>query len=167
MKSSVRSLIYAGFLAAFAFAAIPASAQQSCESLKSVKIPNVTITSATAGKPGFKLPGQAGPMGNVPARTINVPFCRVQAYSAPTSDSHIGIEVWLPDAANWNGNFLAAGNPGFIGSLSSGGLAEIMQRGYVAAGTDTGHVDDGFEWAIDIRKNGQTGGTAPYMKWSS
>ena len=109
MKSSVRSLIYAGFLAAFAFAAIPASAQQSCESLKSVKIPNVTITSATAGKPGFKLPGQAGPMGNVPARTINVPFCRVQAYSAPTSDSHIGIEVWLPDAANWNGNFLAAG----------------------------------------------------------
>jgi len=148
MKSPVCSLMYAGFLAVFAFAAIPASAQQSCESLKSVKIPNVTITSATAGKPGFKLPGQAGPMGDVPARTINAPFCRIQAYSAPTSDSHIGIEVWLPDAANWNGNFLAAGNPGFIGSLSSGGLAEIMQRGYVAAGTDTGHVDAGFEWAI-------------------
>ena len=23
-----------------------------------------------------------------------------------------------------------------------------MERGYVAAGTDTGHVDAGFEWAI-------------------
>jgi len=85
---------------------------------------------------------------NMPATKIPVPFCRVEAYSAPTSDSHIAIEVWLPVAANWNGKFLAAGNPGFIGSLSSAGLAGIMQRGFVAAGTDTGHDDSGFQWAI-------------------
>ena len=127
---------------------IPAAAQQPCESLKSIKIPNVTITAVTAGTPGYALPSQVGAMGNTPARKIQVPFCRIEAYSAPTSDSHIGIEVWLPATANWNGNFLAAGNPGFIGSLSSAGLAGIMERGYVAAGTDTGHVDAGFEWAI-------------------
>ncbi len=138
---------YAAFHAIFTLVSLPAAAQQPCESLISVIIPNVTITSATAGSPGYELPAQAG-FTNVPARKIPVPFCRIEAYSVPTSDSHIGIEVWLPDAANWNGKFLAAGNPGFIGSLSSSGLANIMEMGYVAAGTDTGHVDEGFEWAI-------------------
>ena len=144
------------FLASFVLVSLSAAAQQPCESLKSIKIPNVTITAVTAGTPGYELPAQAGAMGNVPARKIQVPFCRIEAYSAPTSDSHIGIEVWLPAAENWNGKFLAAGNPGFIGSLSSAGIAGIMERGYVAAGTDTGHVDQaasrtenqGFEWAI-------------------
>jgi feruloyl esterase len=135
-------------LAGFVLASTPAAAQQPCESLKSINIPNITITSVTAGSPGYELPGQAGAMGNMPARKIQVPFCRIEAISAPTSDSHIGLEVWLPAEADWNGKFLAAGNPGFIGSLSSSGLAGIMERGYVAGGTDTGHVDAGFEWAI-------------------
>jgi feruloyl esterase len=141
-------VVLAFLLACFSLAPGPAAAQQTCESLKSVQIPHVTITSVTAGRPGYELPAQAGAMGNTPARKIQVPFCRIEAFSEPTSDSHIGIEVWLPAADNWNGNFLAAGNPGFIGSLSSAGLAGIMQRGYVAGGTDTGHVDAGFEWAI-------------------
>ena len=148
MKHLAGSILYAAFITVFALVSLPAAAQQSCESLKSVKIPNVTITAVTAGKPGYELPAQGGGFMGAPARKIPVSFCRIEAYSAPTSDSHIGIEVWLPDASKWNGKFLAAGNPGFIGSLSSGGLAQIMQRGYVAAGTDTGHVDAGFEWAI-------------------
>lgn len=144
-----KGLVLCAVLTAFLFfMSVPADAQQSCESLKSIRIPNVTITSVMAGSPGYELPGQGGVMGNMPATKINVPFCRIQAFSAPTSDSHIGIEVWLPDATRWNGKFLAAGNPGFIGSLASAGLADIMQRGYVAAGTDTGHVDEGFQWAI-------------------
>ena len=141
-------VLFITLLASLALVSIPAAAQQACEDLKSIKIPNVTITAVTAGTPGYTLPSQAGAMGKLPARKIQVPFCRIEAYSAPTSDSHIGIEAWLPAAANWNGRFLAAGNPGFIGSLSSAGLAGIMERGYVAAGTDTGHVDAGFEWAI-------------------
>jgi feruloyl esterase len=149
-RRSVSALSIA-FLASSALFSIPGAAQQSCESLASVKISHVTITSAKAGAPGFELPAQSGLM-NTPASKIKVPFCRVEAYSTPTSDSHIGIEVWLPVAGNWNGKFLAAGNPGFIGSLSSSGLARIMENGYVAAGTDTGHVDadlqSGFKWAI-------------------
>ncbi len=146
MKHSVGSILCAVFLAIFIFS-LPAAAQQSCESLKSIKIPNVTITSVEKGSPGYELAGQGGFL-NTPLAKVQAPFCRVQAFLEPTSDSHIGIEVWLPDASNWNGNFLAAGNPGFIGSMASGALASIMQRGYVAGGTDTGHVDEGFEWAI-------------------
>ena len=124
-----------------------AFAQQSCESLKSIKLPNITITNAEAGEPGWELQGQTGFINSKPQK-IPVAFCRVEAYSTPTSDSRIGIEVWLPIKKNWNGKFLAAGNPGFIGSLPASALAGIMQRGYVAAGTDTGHIDESAEWAI-------------------
>jgi feruloyl esterase len=147
MNHSVKPVLFAILISVLALASIPAMAQQSCDSLKSLKIPNITITSVEAGSPGYQLKAESG-FVNAPGAKISAPFCRVQAFSAPTSDSHIGIEVWLPDAANWNGNFLAAGNPGFIGSLSSSGIAAIMQRGYIGAGTDTGHVDQGFEWAI-------------------
>jgi len=147
MKHPVVSILCALFLAILLFT-LPASAQQSCESLKSIKIPNVTITSVEKGSPGYELPGQSSSFGNMPPQKIQAPFCRIQAFSEPTSDSHIGIEVWLPNASNWNGRFLAVGNPGFIGSMASGGIARNMERGYVSAGTDTGHVDQGFEWAI-------------------
>lgn len=147
MKQFTVPVLQGALITLLVLFAFPAAAQQSCASLKSINIPHVTITSVTAGSPGFELPGQTGFI-NTPAQKIPVAFCRVEAYSSPSADSHIGIEVWLPDTANWNGNFLAAGNPGFIGSMPSHALANIMQRGYVAAGTDTGHVDEGFKWAI-------------------
>ncbi|MGD9160355.1 MAG: tannase/feruloyl esterase family alpha/beta hydrolase, partial [Desulfobacteraceae bacterium] len=147
MKRTISIILCSAFLATFNFTP-SASAQQSCESLKSIKIPNVTITSVEKGDPGYELAGQSGGFMNTPVQKINAPFCRIQAVSKPTSDSHIGIEVWLPDTANWNGRFLAVGNPGFIGSIASGGIARNMEKGYVSAGTDTGHVDPGFEWAI-------------------
>jgi feruloyl esterase len=150
MKHLTGSVLYGAIFALFALVSLPACTQKpmSCEDLQSIEIPNVTITNVTAGSPGYELSAQDGGFMSAPARKIDVPFCRIEAYSEPTSDSHIGIEVWLPDPANWNENFLAAGNPGFIGSLSPAGLASIMERGYVAGGTDTGHVDAGFEWAI-------------------
>ena len=147
MKNNKVPFVPFVFMTSLALAPALAAAQQSCESLKSLKLPNITITSASAGSAGFELPPQAGFL-NAPPRKVTAPFCRIEAFSTPSSDSHIGLEVWLPVAENWNGKFLAAGNPGFIGSLSSSGLAGIMERGYVAAGTDTGHVDEAFEWAI-------------------
>lgn len=146
MKRSACIILCSVFIAVFAFS-LSAAAQQSCESLKSIKIPHVTITSVEKGSPGYELPGMSG-FVNMPPQKINAPFCRVKAVSKPTSDSDIGIEVWLPDASNWNEKFLAVGNPGFIGSIASGGIARNMEKGYVSAGTDTGHVDEGYEWAI-------------------
>ncbi|MEJ2109493.1 MAG: tannase/feruloyl esterase family alpha/beta hydrolase [Acidobacteriota bacterium] len=146
MKHRNTSILCAFFIAVAVFA-LPAAAQQTCESLKSIQIRNITITSVEKGEPGYELPGTSGFI-NAPAQKIQAPFCRIQAYSEPSDDSHIGIEIWLPDAENWNGRFLAVGNPGFIGSIASSGIARNMERGYVSAGSDTGHVDEGFEWAI-------------------
>ncbi len=146
MKRSTGIILHSIFISIF-LSAFSASAQESCESLKSIKIPHVTITSVEKGNPGYELPGQEG-FVNTPPQKITASFCRVKAVSRPTDDSNIGIEVWLPDASSWNGRFLAVGNPGFIGSIASGGIARNMEKGYVSAGTDTGHVDEGYKWAI-------------------
>jgi feruloyl esterase len=148
-----------GFLAALAvffFSSVRASAQQSCESLASLAIANVTVSSATAisTPPVFEVPSTPGRFGTPPGLKVAVPFCRVVGFATPTTDSHIGFEVWLPIAANWNGKYIGIGNPGFIGSVSYGGLVREIARGSATASTDTGHLDVGATseapdaWAI-------------------
>ena len=46
-------------------------------------------------------------------------FCRVSLTLAPTSDSDIKSEVWLP-LAGWNGKFQQVGNGGWGGSIQYG-----------------------------------------------
>jgi feruloyl esterase len=148
MKFRDRDSLSICFLATFLFLALPVQAQQSCESLASIKIPNLTITSAKSLPAGWELPTQEGFISTKAGQKVSVPFCRIEAYSAPTKDSHIGIEVWLPLAADWNGKFFGVGNPGFIGSLARGALAGNVAQGWATASTDTGHVDDTAKWAI-------------------
>jgi len=77
-------------------------------------------------------------------------FCRVQIRSTPSSDSEIGIEVWMP-MAGWNGRFLGTGNGGFGGELSYSSMANAVLYGYATAGTDTGHVsiaEANASWAL-------------------
>jgi feruloyl esterase len=136
------------FIAAFLFLAFPVQAQQSCESLASLKIPNLTITSAKAFPAGWELPTQEGFINTKAGQKVAVPFCRIEAYSTPSKDSHVGIEVWLPLSDKWNGKFFGVGNPGFIGSLARGALAGNVAQGWATASTDTGHVDDTAKWAI-------------------
>ena len=110
-------------------------------------MPHVTFTSAAAITPPWEIPPTAGMFGTPKGQMVNVSFCRVEGFSAPTSDSHIGFEVWLPLAAEWNGRILAVGNPGFIGGVSRGALSDIVRKGYVAVSTDTGHTEEGYFWA--------------------
>ena len=121
----------------------PTDAQQSCESLSTLKIPNVTITLAKSivTPPDFEVPSTGGRFGTPAGLRVSVPFCRVAGFAAPTSDSHISFEVWLPLPANWNGNYTGIGNPGFIGSISYAGIAREVTRGSATASTDTGHSD--------------------------
>jgi feruloyl esterase len=137
-----RSLLSACLFSLFLVPAT-ASAQQSCESLASAKIDHVTITSATAihTPPDFDVPSTPGRFGSAPGLKVSVPFCRVIAFSTPTSDSHINFEVWLPLPESWNGNYIGIGNPGFVGDIRYAGMAREVAHGSVAASNDTGHSD--------------------------
>jgi hypothetical protein len=68
-------------------------------------------------------------------------FCRVQARLSPETGSDIQVEVWLPDAAAWNGKLLGAGNGGYGGSfvVPHFEMLPALRGGYAAAGTDMGH----------------------------
>ncbi len=130
--------------------AAPAAAA-ACENLASFALPNAQIHSTQMVAAGaFVQPGGGGragrgeganPFAKLPA------FCRVTATLAPTSDSDIKIEVWLP-AMGWNGKFEAVGNGGWAGTIPYPALAAAVAAGYAAAGTDTGHVGNSAEFAV-------------------
>jgi feruloyl esterase len=56
----------------------------------------------------------------------------------PAKDSRILVEVWLPDAAKWNGKFLGLGNGGAAGHINPGALDAMSAAGYAVATTDMG-----------------------------
>jgi Tannase and feruloyl esterase len=124
-------------------------AAAACESLAHERFGATEVLSAQVVAPGgFSLPG------NSPGATATnsvlgrlSPFCRVHAVARPTSDSSIGIEIWLPETG-WNGKLLAVGNGAWAGSISYGALAEAVAAGYAAASTDTGHVGNSIEFAV-------------------
>src|SRR4051812_10740441 len=80
-----------------------------CESLKSLSLPGMTITAAEVVPEGPFKPNASAQQG---APTVHLAaYCRVAAVIAPTSDSHIETEVWMPaDAAEWNGKLQSVGN---------------------------------------------------------
>ena len=111
-------------------------AQQSCEKLKDLQLPQVEITSATlvpAGSFASSEPTVAGA-----AAAALAAHCVVKAVARPTSDSQIGIEIWLP-AENWNGRYEQTGNGGWAGAIHERPLAGAVRRGFAAAATDDGH----------------------------
>jgi Tannase and feruloyl esterase len=127
-------------------------AAATCDSLASLKLANTTIASAAAVAPGaFKPPSNvpAGGPGGPPPFAKLPAFCRVQGVIAPSSDSHIEFEVWLP-ASGWNGKYHGEGNGGFAGSINYSGLAEAVMSGYASSSTDTGHQAGGTDgrWAL-------------------
>jgi len=141
-------MLLAGMVAVLGAAAMhvrPVEAAASCESLATLALPNTTITSAQLVDAGaFRPPNQTG----TPRGFATLPaFCRVAATLAPSSDSDIKIEVWLP-ASNWNGKFQAVGNGAFNGNIAYPALATALARGYAAASTDTGHVGGSASFAL-------------------
>src|SRR5215831_18757491 len=133
-----------------------AKGASTCESLASLKLPNTTITSAqTVGAGSFTPP--AGRQGRGGAVYAELPsFCRVAATLAPSADSDIKVEVWLPtfaegsggQARGWNGKFQAVGNGGWAGTISYPALAQAVAAGYATASTDTGHTGNNGSFAL-------------------
>src|SRR5690349_10463900 len=78
-------------------------------------------------------------------------FCRVQISIAPTRDSDIKAEVWLP-IIGWNGKFLAVGNGDAAGTISYDEMGQALARGYATSSTDTGHVGNTMAFALGHRE---------------
>ena len=122
---------------------LPLAAAVPCESLAKLALPHATVTLAQAVGAGQltlppaalpRFPGFPAPnFGDLPA------FCRVAATLAPSSDSDIKIEVWMP-ASGWNGKLESVGNGAWAGSISYRDLAGGLKAGYATASTDTGHT---------------------------
>src|SRR6266516_2515086 len=101
MRWSARAKTSAAVALLIVVLASPTPAQTvppvACEGLAAQRLPNTTITTAQAVTNGsFTPPRSNNAITNLP------PFCRVTGEIAPTSDSHILFEVWLP-LQNWNG----------------------------------------------------------------
>jgi feruloyl esterase len=115
-----------------------------CEALRQIDIPETTIVEAVTVPEGiFEPPGRSTLTPSRARRMEPLPeHCRVRMVLAPSSDSHINVELWLP-LSSWNGKFLAVGNGGWAGSIQGyGDMQEALRRGYATAGTDTGHSAD-------------------------
>jgi feruloyl esterase len=108
----------------------PATAS-TCEELKSLKLPDTTITSAATIAAANDLPAH----------------CQIAATLRPTTDSDIKIEVWLP-LDNWNGKYQAVGNGGWSGAIVTSALAAALRRGYASSSTDTGHQGSSASFAL-------------------
>ena len=114
----------------------------SCESLKSLKLPEMTITVAEAINPikessGVVVYGVWGsPTSGFGKTTIDVPFCRVAATIVPSGT----FEVWMPLADKWNGKFNAVGNGALAGGINYPDMAGPLKKGYAAASTNGGHT---------------------------
>ena len=137
--------------AAFAQSAPPSAAP--CEALAKVALPQAKIAlvqSVAAG--ALNLSPTGAPMSPAVASFAkSLPaFCRVTVDAAPSADSDIKIEVWLP-ASGWNGKFQGQGNGGFAGIIDYRSMGVAIAAGYATAGTDTGHPAGGAtgaEWAL-------------------
>ncbi len=114
-----------------------------CEQLAgALALSNTTVSSTQPIQSG-----QFVPPGGSRAQTDLPSFCRVELTIAPTRDSDIKTEVWMP-LTQWNGKFLTVGNGGWGGSIQYNALADGVRRGYAVASTDTGHKTADASFAI-------------------
>jgi len=122
--------------------------QMPCERLKSLSVPNATITAVQAIPAGPYVPVGL-PADAAQYAKIELPaYCRVAAVLTPSSDSHIEMELWMPARASWNGKYQAVGGGGWVGSLNFGGMLNALQQGYSTSSTDTGHKGPEAAFAV-------------------
>lgn len=100
--------------------------------LSAVPLERARVTGATPVAAGaFTPPRATAPLRDLPA------FCRIEAEAAPSDDSRITFEVWVPSP--WNGKLVTTGNGGYSNALSYRDMANALAQGYAATGGDTGH----------------------------
>jgi feruloyl esterase len=138
MRTTLSVLVLAAILLS------PARAIAACADLARLNLPNTTVTRAEVVAPGAFT--TAGPAASQTLYARLPEFCRVGATLRPSADSEIRIEVWLP--TQWNGRFQAVGNGAWAGVIPYAPMAGAVVEGFVAAGTDTGHVGNTAAFAV-------------------
>src|SRR6478752_3888378 len=113
------------------------AAATSCASLVGLPIIEGTIISAADITSPFTTTASSGPATIVVSAPF--PFCKVTADLTPTSDSHVAMELWMPDAAHWNGKFLGVGNGALTGAIWHTSMVRPLQAGYAVANSNLGH----------------------------
>ena len=109
-----------------------ANAETACPNLVAAKLPHAEVLAARSEMSG------------------TAEICHLTVVSRPTKDSQIGIEVWLPVGAAWNGKFVQMGNSGFAGSIQGARMKAVAATGYAVAATDNGHraIGTSAAWAL-------------------
>jgi len=124
-----------------------------CSNLKSTfSVPNTTITSAETMAGGTSSlqspPPTSGLETPIPPATDLPASCRIVAVLTPTSDSKIGVEVWMP-ISGWNGKLESIANHLSGGTYYYSDMASALKRKYAVASTDMGHTGTGdTSWAL-------------------
>jgi len=122
----------AATLTLFFLTAHDAFAMETCARLRDLALSEATVTATQTVAQ------------NAPPFFAPRAFCRVQITIAPTPESEIKAEVWLP-IQGWNGKFQAVGNGDAAGVISYDDMSQALARGYATSSTDTGHVGNTME----------------------
>ena len=118
-----------------------------CADLAKLTLPDTKITIAESISGTFAAP--AAPGAPTPPQPLNLPaICRVTGVVSPA----IKFEVWLPEAAAWNGRLQSVGGGGLAGIISYPALALAVNAGYASASTDTGHEATDSAWLDDRQR---------------
>lgn len=123
----------------------PAPAPKTCEAaaFADVQVPGATVTAVAAVAAGsYQPPDSRTALPDLPA------FCRIEAVAAPTAQSHIRFQLWVPAGEAWNGKLVATGNGGYSPALSYADMAYALRQGYAVLGGDTGHQTEDMLWSV-------------------
>ena len=114
----------------------------SCERLRSLALNGARVTAAEPVAEGAFVP----PAPPNAARFADLPaFCRVTALASRPGDTDVKIEVWLPAAEKWTGEFQPAASGFAGGTIGYREMRTIAARGIATANTNRGH-DGGGPW---------------------
>ena len=120
--------------------AVPASAALPCDSVAKLRIADVRIERATPVGPDSAFTPLFPSATPVPRR-----YCRVEG----VIEREIGFELWLPEAADYEGRLLVGGVGGQAGNFNYRELDRGIRRGYASASTDAGHKASDRHWLLN------------------
>ncbi|KAG6829197.1 hypothetical protein H0H87_012296 [Tephrocybe sp. NHM501043] len=122
--------------------------KSACEALKTLRLENTTIVSATRLPTSTNFTTLAPPECLNPTAFVSTPICRVEFFVNTTSTSSIRAEAWLPDT--WYGRFLGLGNGGLNGCIDYINLDYGSSYHFATVSSNNGH--DGADGIVFYNK---------------